>query len=150
MKKLLMVIMIAITTVFASKAQEGYSICKISGTNDYVEGTAYLTLSGSTVSGDLVISNSSARPLQTASIKVSVIYTGTATKKVNKGHIIEEEPYTFEKTAIVYNSRWTGTIPAFQPGKVLLEKSLELPRGAHDVSIKEVFVSINNPCCINN
>ena len=137
--------MIAMMSAIASNAEEGFGTCKIQGTDDYVEGTAYLSLSGSTLSGNLVISNASRRPLQSASISVSVTY------KWKEAH---QSPYdggkvvnNYDNTVSVYSSRWTGNIAGYQSGQIQLSKAIRLPQGAYDVAISDISVTINNPYC---
>ncbi|MDE7437336.1 MAG: hypothetical protein K2M93_02520 [Muribaculaceae bacterium] len=144
MKRLILLFTLLVASVSAF-AYEGYGTCKIPGTDSYLEGTAYISNSGSHLSGNLVITNGHSKPLQSASIKVIVNYEWKTShtspydggKVVNKGR----------KSLTLYDSRWTGNIAGYQSGKVDLSGTLSLPEGAYDIKIDSIDVSINNPYC---
>lgn len=144
MKQLISLLMVLVSAMCAS-AYEGYGTCKISGTTDYLEGTAYVNMSGAQLSGNLVISNGCVKPLQSASIKVTVNYCWKTshTSPYDGGKVVN----TGSKSITLYDSRWTGNIAGYQSGDIELSGDLSLPQDAYDVEITSIDVSISNPYC---
>ncbi|MDE6485082.1 MAG: hypothetical protein K2L14_06795 [Duncaniella sp.] len=144
MKKYLFSLLAIIYSV-CTFAYEGYGTCNVNGTSEYIEGTAYLNLSGSSISGNLVITNSCTRPLQSASINVTVDYSWKQkhTSPYDGGTVVN----SFNKSVTLYNSRWTGNIAGLSSGNITLSGKLSLQSNAYAVEIESVNVSINNPYC---
>lgn len=125
-------------------AEEGYSTCKVSE-GEYAEATAYVNISGKgDLSGNLVISNFASRPLQTASIRVTVYYSWK--EKENQDYEGEVEVSRNSDTTI-YNSRWTGNIAGYQSGSIPLSGRANIPYGGYGAKITSIDVSISNPVC---
>lgn len=146
----LMIALICIS--LSAKAEEGFGTCQISGTNDYLEGTAYISLNGKELSGNLVLTNgSTTKALQSASVKVSVVLSYTV---VSKNQYDRKNDYETdsETTTVIYDSRWTGNIPTQQNKIIPLNKTLNVPLETEksyikNIRIKSVNVTINNTYC---
>jgi len=144
MKKILAFFVAFLLMGICAYAYEGYGTCKIPNTNDYLEGTAYLDItSRGVISGNLVITNASSRPLQSASITVTVDCEWKEKHHEDYKGMVEK---SYSKRITLYNSRWTGTIAGHQSGTIDLSGSIQT-FDAYGCVITSVNVSISNPYC---
>lgn len=136
--------LLSLVMTMLAYADEGYNTCKISE-GEYAEATAYVNISGKgDLSGHLVISNSASRPLQTASIRVTVYYSWKSKEYQDYEGEVE---VSHDGNVTIYNSRWTGNIAGYQSGSIPLSGRANIPYGGYGAKITSIDVSISNPVC---
>lgn len=118
----------------AAFAEQGFNTCSVTG-GGYVEVTANLGITKNQVSGNIVITNASTTPLQSASISVVVKYKYLSRQS-------NDQFVTKTGSLPVYNKRWTGYIT--QSENIIINPMGSLPNGSEITSID---VSVNNPIC---
>lgn len=121
MKKILLVFFFVIGTAFRGFADEGHGGCVISGTNEYVEVTAY---SDGKQKGNFVIANSASKPLLTLFI--------TITAEVSNNNSSYE-------TKTIYEKNYNGRIEPNQSAFVDFTYNWNY--------IRNIQVRVSNPVC---
>lgn len=108
MKKLFLIIVICFSTILFVQAAEGYGSCMMPGTSDYVEVTV-IDNGDNTV--NIVISNSSEKPLTSLHIKVVVTISG-----YSGSFTIYDKNHT--KTIEAYSNHVISNIPTNKNGRI--------------------------------
>lgn len=126
--------MLSLFISVAAFAEQGYNTCSTSD-GGYVEVTANLGISNKKISGNLVLTNASSNPLQSASIKVVVNYKYQS-RQFNDQFVTKYGNLT------IYDNRWTGYITRSE--NIIIEPMGSLPVGS---TITSIDVSVNNPIC---
>ncbi len=137
MKKIIILTCLLLVSIFPVFAEEGSGYCKIAGTaNDYVEATAYLdAVGGDNISGNIVISNSSSKPLMSVRINVTAeVYVFILGKNGEKNR-------SEWRQVTIYDSNYTKQIAAYSNGAI--------PVTIKGSQIRNIRVSVNNPTCYN-
>lgn len=96
-RKLILTLILILSGTIITRAEQGSGSCKINGTYDYVEATAYINASNGNVSGNVTVSNASEKPLMSFTLTViadiedlygrwnnKTLFSGTVHKKCEK------------------------------------------------------------------
>lgn len=125
MKKVFLAIILCVSAIFSTFADEGRGSCIVSGTdNDYVEVTAYSNGGGT---GNFVIANSSSKPLMSVYIII--------TAEVKKGYSDMYESKT------LYRGNFTDKVEPYQSRTENFTYSKDYK------VIRNISVEVSNPTC---
>lgn len=134
MKRILFLICF-ITCLYCNiSAEQNAGYCKIAGTiNDYVQATANLNaIGGGTISGNIIISNSSSKPLMSLHIYVTAEVETFVLDSRNGNH-------NEWNTVTIYNSYYTKKIPAYS------SESINVSCDGN--KIRNISVTVSNATC---
>lgn len=129
MKKFVITAIAIFGLIFNLFADSGRGHCKIQGTNDYVEVTAYASKDGT---GSFVISNGSSRPL----VSAYIVITAECGYMYKDGEV-------FWNTQTIYSGNYTDGVNAYQ------SKSIDFNFNGQrsHYGLRNISVSVSNPSC---
>lgn len=132
MKKIILSIIAVIGVMLNTFADGESTSCKIPGTNDYVEVTAYADENGN---GSYIISNGSSRPL----VSLRVTITAEVSDVYNWG-----AQWT---TRTIYSQNYTEVVPPYQSVSVPFTFKAPRIKKSNGGGIGALTITIGNPSC---